>query len=169
MAASLLGGCGVCRACAELIEGEQAADVDNPRTIDRDTFSLEYPGNWKIETDADDYDPDHAFTIESEGECMVMFEMQDGFMDPGVMSDKKVEDVSVIIFDSTKTQMDTWGDLVGKGYLIEGTVLALPGSVRVFSHATDDLSFTVIEQCWDEDIHLVEPGFDLVRSTFELK
>ena len=49
------------------------ADVKNPKTLDRDGFTLQYPGNWTIDTADPDYNPDRNFTITSEGGSQISF------------------------------------------------------------------------------------------------
>jgi hypothetical protein len=46
----------------------------------------------------------------------------------------------------------------------------LKGSIRIFAHESvrEDLTLTVVEFCYDEDLPLVRPGFELIERTFEL-
>jgi len=42
-----------------MVESEQPADIKQKQEIVRSGFRLSYPGNWKVDTASEDYDPDH--------------------------------------------------------------------------------------------------------------
>jgi hypothetical protein len=77
--------------------------------------------------------------------------------------------VPKLLASPARSSFATWGKYSGEGVLLRGKLLGLnPGSVRVFSHATEARSFVVVEQCYDEDMARAKPGFDLVEKSFEL-
>jgi hypothetical protein len=164
----LLTGCGICKFCQKLAEGEPEADVDNPKTIEREGFTLQYPGNWSVDENASDYDPDHAFTIESQN-CMTMFWVEDGSVDPQARAEEKKLAADLLLTDPSTSETRSWGSYEGAGYVIEGRLMGFPATVKVFSHGGERRSFTIMEQCYDEDMPLAGPGLELMRETFELR
>src|SRR5688500_4870799 len=158
-------------AIEDFVSNEEAADTGRTRTISRAAFEVDYPGNWKIDTVDEDYDPDHLFSIDSPGSCFVQFLFFDTGTDPKDNVDAQVQTfVPKLIKSPKETTSSEWGSFRGDGIVLEGKILGInDGSIRVFSHSADDRSFTVVEMCFDEDIASVEPGFELVRKSFRLK
>lgn len=158
-------------ALEDFVSSEEMADTATTNTISRAAFELDFPGNWKIDTADEDYDPDHLFSIDSPGSCFVQFLFFDTATDPKDNIDAQRQTfVPKLIKSPKETRVATWGSFRGDGILLEGKILAInDGSIRVFSHSSDDRSFTVVEMCFDEDLESVEPGFELVRKSFRLK
>jgi hypothetical protein len=168
------GGLGATKAGSAFLEDmvteETAADVAHPKTYAREGFSFKYPGNWKVDAEPPDNDPDHDVDIESPGSCMTMLFVLDTALDPAVMVQTQIDAfVSKLISSPSRTPFTTWGKYTGQGVLLKGKLLAInPGFVRVFAHATEKRSFIAVEQCYDEDMANVKPGLDLVESSFTL-
>jgi len=155
----------------ELASEEAPADVANPQEISRPHFALKFPGNWKVDADDEDYDPDQLFSIDSPGSSFVMLAITDVPMDPAEQVQAQVESfVPKVIRDPARTPFSRWGNYAGKGLLLKGKmILGLPGGLRVFSHSSESRSFVVVESYYDEDLEDVGPGFKLIESTFELR
>lgn len=191
LGAGLLGcGVGVLLGCAgglligigstdmgdDLLEGlvstERKADVRDVKSIERPAFTVKHPGNWKVDTEDEDYDPDHMFSIDSPGNCFTMFIVFDTVTDPGETVQSQIDTyVPKLMKSPTQTPFTRWGRYEGTGMKLEGRVLGVtPGSLRVFSHADEkaDLSFVVVESCYDEDRKATEAGFELIEDTFQL-
>jgi len=154
----------------DVMTGEAPADVAHPKSYVRPGFSFKYPGNWKIDTSDKDHDPDHFLSVESPGSCMTMLIVFDTPLDPAQSVQNQVDAfVPKLLSAPSRAPFTSWGKLTGQGVLLKGKMLGInPGSVKVFSHANDKRSFVVVEQCYDEDMKDVKPGFDLVESSFEL-
>ena len=163
--------------CAGFLEGlaetEQPADVRSPQRIERARFRLAYPGNWSVDEADEDYDPDHLFSIDSPGSCHVsvlLFESALGAK-PSVAAQRQAF-VPRLVRDPKETPFTRWGAYEGDGVALAGRILGLyPGSIRIFAHesAREDLTFTIVEFCYDEDLPAVRPGFELIERSFELK
>lgn len=155
----------------DAFESEKKADVARPQTLDRPAFRFEYPGNWKIDTAAEDHDIDHSFSVESPGESMVMFQIADAELDPKE-SIQTYADVQAekVVKGATRTPFTSWGKYTGEGVLLRGKMLGIvPGSVRIFCFRAGDRTIVVIESTYDEDRASVAPGFELIERTFEAK
>lgn len=169
----LLATKGGARALEDFVSDEETANVGETKTISRAKFRVEYPGNWTIDDVDEDYDPDHLFSIDSPGSCHVQFVLFDTATDPASSLDAQVSAfVPKIIKEPSQKPMDSWGSFEGKGVILDGSIMGVQrGTVRIFSSADrdKDVTFTVIEFCFDEDMSSVSPGFELVRKSFELK
>ena len=160
-------------AIAGMFATEQKADVGTTKSVSRDKFRFDYPGNWSIDTADEDYDPDSLFSVDSPGNCYVQFIVYDSAVDADEMVENQVEAfVPKLIKDPKRTRFVEWGAHEGSGVTLEGKILGVtPGSIRVFGAKSDekDVAFTAVEMCFDDDMAQVRPGFELVRRTFELK
>jgi len=148
---------------------EPAPDTAHPQTIDRDGFTLQYPGNWSVDTDDVDYDPDALFSLDSAGNCFVMFHLFDHEIDLAEATQSQVDEFEAMLSSTTVTSFSSWGAFAGDGKQIAGKFLFLPTTVRAFAHTTTERSFVASEFCYDEDMPVVEPGFEQVRRSFQLK
>lgn len=149
---------------------EEAADLTKPQTIERDGFRLEFPGNWRVATEDDDYNPDEFFTLESPGGSYVTIEI----VDEEVAVD---EEVRLCVADFVpewlrrpdKESFTAWGAYEGLGLHLRGrTVHGDAGGVRIFAHSSPKGSIVVSEVTYDADLALVTPGLELIRKSLEL-
>ena len=167
---------GVIVGCAvgfeRLAQAEQKADVRATKPIVRERFQLEYPGNWTIDEEDEDYDPDHLFSIDSPGSCQVTVIVFGAAISAKSSVEAQVEAlVPRVVKDPVQTPFARWGAYDGEGVTLHGKIFGvLKGSIRIFAHesAREDLTFNVVEFCYDEDLPLVRPGFELIERTFEL-
>lgn len=150
---------------------EEAADVAKPQTIEREGFRLEFPGNWRVATEEDDYDPDAFFTLESPGGSYVTVEI----IDEEVAVDEEVrlcvaDFVPEWIRRPDKESFTTWGAYEGLGLALRGrTVYGDEGSVRIFAHSSPKGSIIISEVTYDADLDLVAPGLELIRKSLKLR
>jgi hypothetical protein len=155
-----------------LLQTEQKADVRATKPIVRERFHLEYPGNWTIDEEDEDYDPDHLFSIDSPGSCHVTVIVFDAAISAEHCVETQVEVfVPKLVKDPVQTPFASWGAYDGEGVTLAGKILGLlKGSIRIFAHESEreDLTLTIVEFCYDEDLPLVRPGFELIERTFEL-
>jgi hypothetical protein len=162
--------------CAGLFEGlaetEAKADVRSTRPIVRERFHLEYPGNWAIDEKDEDYDPDHLFSVDSPGSCSVTVIVFDAAISAKISVDAQVEAlVPRVVKHPVLARFARWGAYDGEGVTVGGKIFGLmKGSIRIFAHESEreDLTFTIVEFCFDEDLALVRPGFELIERTFVL-
>jgi hypothetical protein len=155
-----------------LAQTEEEADVRAPKPLVRERFRLEYPGNWTIDLEDEDYDPDHLFSIESPGSCAITFIVFDAAISARDSMEAQVEAfVPRFVKNAVQTPFARWGAYDGEGMKLAGKILGVQkGSIRIFAHesAREDLTLTLVELCFDEDLPLVQPGFELIEGSFEL-
>lgn len=152
----------------DMLSDEERADVSRPRQLVRQGFRLEYPGNWRIDSTDEDHDPDHLFSIESPGSSFAMFRLFDFPSEPATNVDGQVRQFSKLLNTSKKSRFKSWGKFNGEGAHLQGRMLGLKCGVKIFSFSSDSRSFVVVSQHFDEDAADVQPGFELIESTFEL-
>lgn len=148
--------------------GERVADVTNPKRIERESFRVSYPGNWKIDTEDEDYDLDEAFAIESPGASSLLLFIFDFATDPVENVQDHAAGFEEMTAQGESTQFTKWGNLEGEGVHIKGTLMDLPAGIKIFSHSTETKSIVVIAQYFEEDLDKVAPGFELIGNSFEL-
>jgi hypothetical protein len=163
-----------CAGYAEgLAETEEKADVRSTRPFVRERFQFEYPGNWTIDEADEDYDPDHLFSIDSPGSCTLSVIVFDAAISAKTSLDGQVEAfVPRIVNQPVQTPFTRWGAYDGEGVALAGKILGvMPGNIRIFAHESqrEALTFTIVEFCFDEDLPLVRPGFELIERTFALE
>jgi hypothetical protein len=167
---ALLAGCA--GAFESLVRLEQQADVRSAKPIVRERFRLEYPGNWTIDVEDEHYDPDHLFSIESPGSCHVTFIVFDAALAAkDVLKAQLDAFVPKLSRSPVQAPFARWGAYDGEGVALAGNFLGVQGgSIRIFAHASgrEDLTLTIVEFCYDEDLPLVRPGFELIERSFEL-
>lgn len=148
---------------------EQAANVAAPARIDRPAFSLLYPGNWRVNTDDDDYQPDHLFALESPGSSFTMFAFFEQPADVAENLEDQVDEYKPLLSGRERMDFEQWGGHWGKGAGLKGRIMGFPAQVRIFCASADGFSFTVVEQSFEEDLAKVKPGLLLIEQSFKLK
>ena len=150
---------------------EEPADVASPKALEREGFQLKFPGNWRVASEEDDFDPDAYFSIDSPGGSYVTVEV----IDEPIAVDEEVRQcvadfVPEWISRPAKEPFTTWGGYEGLGLHLTGrTAYGDQGGVRIFAHSTDRGAFVVIEVYYDEGLEHATPGFELIRETFKLQ
>ena|SRR5688572_30221126 len=82
--------------------------------IDRDSFSLQYPSNWRIDTEDEDYDPDAFFSLESPDDNLVMFMIFNVPVDKDELLNAQLEAFSSQVIKKPEiTEFNRWGDYYG--------------------------------------------------------
>ncbi len=149
---------------------ERTADVDNPKTISRKHFGLQYSGNWTEDQQLEYYEPEHYISIDSPGGSYTMLVIYDMASEPGENVDNHVTDYMTSLREVVRTRFSKWGQYTGTGIELKGKNMGYyPSRVRIFSFSSDKKSFTVVEQSYSEDEALTTPGFQLIEQTFKLK
>jgi hypothetical protein len=143
------------------------------KKIDRDSFQLEYPVSWVIDTKDEDYDPDAIFSIDAPDDGgMIMFMIIDLAIDIDELLKDQEEGVkeSLIKKPTSFLTFDKWGSLKGKGKTIKGKLLGiLKGQVNLFVCTVGDKTLFIMEQYSDEDADIVKDGIATISASFRFK
>lgn len=152
-----------------LVEDETKADVSHPRELVRAGFQLKYPGNWKIDREDKDYDPDRLFSVESPGAAQIMFALGRVEVEPEKNLANQIAVFQKVMGSPPRQYFEKYGKLVGKGAIFRGSVIGSPTTVRVFSFGGRGRTVMITEQWPNDDTHFVQEGFKLIENTFSLR
>ncbi len=147
------------------------ADVEHPVTLSREGFEVQYPGNWVIDVNDQNYDPDHSFKIEHEGlgQGVVSLMIMDEPFNPVEMVHRLKNEYSNLVSGATIREFTTYGNYTGQGIELHGTMVFIDMTTRVFAFSSSTRSFVVVEMCSDEEKEIIKPGLQLIESSFRLK
>lgn len=148
---------------------ELPADVANPKAVRRDHFELKYPANWSLARNDEDFDIDQYFSIDTPGYSYVLFEIYPVDTSPQDNVQDSTKYFNKLLRVSKTTSFDRWGKYSGAGVRLVGEYVGEPVEVRLFSHTSGERSFTVTEFFDTAKKQHVEPGYNLVEATFELR
>ena len=147
-----------------------AADSTD-KAIDRTSFSLKYPSDWKEDTAAKDYKPDNNFTLNSAHNSYIQFNITTKSDDL-----KKVLDNAVFNLDGlaittlSKSPLDQWGGYKGMGVHLKGKILdSYPGGIRVFTFNTAHYNVLVVEFYYSQELDPVLGEMDFIDQNFKMK
>jgi len=152
----------------DIVEDERKAEVSQPNKVVRESFTLQYPSNWKIAIDDEDYDPDHMFSIESPGSAFVMFVIGPGETEPENNLQAQIQQFTKLMTSPSIERFKNYGRLSGKGAILKGKILGIRITTKVFAFHQDDLTIITVQQYPDEDMKHVQEGFALIESSFLL-
>ena len=153
-----------------MVSVEKPADVAKARTVSRKGFSLQMPGNWKVDTKDVDYNADTYLSIESPGSSYTQFIIYNVESDTKESLDDEVKTQMAFVKNAVQTPFTKWGDLKGHGADLKGRVLGVNrGGVRLFVHSSAGKTMYIYEQYYDDDLRNTQAGFKLIESSFTLK
>jgi hypothetical protein len=154
---------------ADVLQGERPAQIANPQKLTRAKFQLHYPANWRLNREDEDFDPDHAFNIESPGSAFIMFHIGKATLEPEETLRDQIAAFSKLMDRPASTRFTQWGSFTGQGVSMRGRVLGIPTTVKPFVFNQAGVSVIVVQYYPDEDQQAVLPGLQLVERTFALR
>ncbi|MFT5525627.1 MAG: hypothetical protein ACI9G1_000560 [Pirellulaceae bacterium] len=152
-----------------IVSLERPAEIDDPKSVERPKFHLSYPGNWEVADDEEDYDPDTHFSIDSPGDAFTMFMIGEGEIDPVDTVQQQVLAFRRIMPNLTTENFGEFGQYSAAAAKMKGRMFGIPTTVWAYSFQHEGHAFIVTEQCADEDLQNVEPGFKLIRESFQIE
>ena len=158
-------------AVALLIAAVINAQAKSANVIERDSFLLKYPADWKIDTQDEDYDPDAFFSLESPDDNLVMFMIFNVPVDKDELLKAQLEAFSSQLIKKPEiTEFNKWGDFYGMGKILKGKILGVfKGVVRIFVYETPYKTMLVVEQYYDKDHEKLKKDYDLISTSFSFK
>jgi len=167
--------------CLLLFTGcEQTADIQSPLHFANDVVSFDYPGNWDI-TDEETTEWGGYIIIESPGDAIFIIQnyQKDDALELSdfvtwfaevTQQEMPVGDVqsgSRIPIEQEISGVATQG--VREQFIIELLGVEVPHRRTYFTvEGTNDVGF-LIAQTAEEDIHLVQAGFELIWNSVSIK
>lgn len=152
-----------------VFDDEEHADVEQSKHLERDGFQLDYPINWSIDEEDEDYDPDRLFSVDSPGSSYVMFAIGKLGDEPEELLAGQVLAFEGLLDRPTRKNFGQYGNASGAGAELKGSMMGIPTTIRLFSFVDGENAVMVTEQCPDEDLEMAKPGLEMIENSFELK
>jgi hypothetical protein len=144
--------------------------AQDAKTIKRDSFSLQYPSNWTIDTKDEDYDPDALFSIDAPDEnSMIMFMIFTTPLDAEELVAAQVDAFSSELLKNPEiSSITSWGNYKGTGKILRGKIMGVfKGFVKIFVYGDEHKTMLVVEQCYDKIYDQLKKGYELIASSFK--
>ena len=151
-----------------IVEGEKNAEVSQPKKLVREHFELQYPSNWNIDVNDEDYDPDHMFSIESPGNAFVMFVIGNMETEPEDNLQIQTRQFEKLMSSPTIDRFERYGHLAGKGATLKGRIIGIRTTVKLFAFHQKGLTIMITQQCPDEDLTREQDGLALIENSFRI-
>ena len=157
------------KAKEDLTENEKKAEIAHPQKLVREKFQLLFPSNWKVDVKDKDYDPDQMFSIDSPGNAFVMFVMGNVETKPEETLKDQISRLRKLLGEPKIDKFEKYGKFSGKGATLQGKIMGIRMTVKVFSFYQDGFTVIITQQCPDEDMKDVQDGLTLIENSFTLK
>lgn len=146
---------------------EPEPEVDRPLTIQRERFSLDYPGNWRVNSSDPDFDPDYGFAVEPTfADAVIQFWFYDEPMGATECVGTTKANLASAYEMGELTVIDRWGSHEGSGYRGNCTIEGKLFDLTLFCSNEDPLQFEIMQIVESDAVPVTAPGFDLIRGTF---
>jgi hypothetical protein len=148
-----------------------ADDTSNEVAIDRTTYSMKFPSNWKEDTAAKDYNANNNFTLNSAHNSYIQFNISTKTSDTQKVLDNAVFNLDgLAITTLSKSPIDEWGGYKGVGIHLKGKILdTYPGGIRVFDFNTAHYNVLVVEFYYSQELDTVQGEMDFIDQNFHVK
>lgn len=145
-----------------------AADIDHPQAFDNDLMTFSYPAGWQIvETKGLGQSPGVQAQSPAGAFVRLRFDELQAGPESGIDNLSASTRKAYEGFTETGT-FDKWGRLKGEGRLLSGRWEGALHKIRLFlAPASDGQALSVMEMLPVTDADEVEPGFELIRRTFQ--
>lgn len=150
----------------------QQISAQDFKIIDRDSFSLHYPSNWKLDTKSKHYEADSSFTINAPGKLnqAIFFIKYKKVNVENVLEYLTVLTLST--FQIKKPEffnINDWGNLSGKGRIIKGKEMGSDVIIKIFVYAEKNRSLSVTEYYRDGKVEKLKEEFNSIALSFKFK
>ena len=152
------------------LEVSQPADTQRTREISGRHFSMQYPGNWKLDTADPHYDLNKYFDIDAPGPGQVVVNIVGPHVTPQQGVDVVLMGMKKLLVERKQTFFESWGSHKGYGVQLEGFfTFGGEGFIRAFGLGNSQTTVVITEHRFNETEANNSNGFDLIAQTFELK
>lgn len=147
-------------------------DIVQPRNLVRERFQLQYPSNWKVDVDDENYDLDHTFKIESSKSAFVMFKLYDCKSNLEDLLQNQISAFDELFDYPTISNFERYGQFSGNGAILRGESAeehgGVPITIKVFCFYENNMTVTIIQYYPDFTLELVQDGLTLIENSFSL-
>lgn len=151
---------------------EGTPDLANRVRIERGTFAVEYPANWEVDTEREDYDPDSSFRIGPPLlDAWLHFTFYEQPMDSSVCADALLKRFANREGRETfvVTTLSTWGRYDGVGHRSSVVVDGTHHEIVSFCSTEGERPFAILQACELKALGKTKPGWDLIRDSLWLR
>jgi hypothetical protein len=164
----VLGGMAI--AVVLLISYFTEADTSHPLTHTSATMTFQYPGNWFIDTDDDDYHPDSYVMVQAHGlhdaVAVILHYPRSITLDEAEIIAALQRYRNLLGNSQEREGFSTWGEYRGRGKVFTGLIDDTPHIVRAFLAELPDSEVLEVTELWSEaSTQEVRPGFDQIESS----
>jgi hypothetical protein len=152
------------------------ADIASPKTLTGTAYSLSYPGNWRVETEDEDFDVDAYVCIDAPGGGNVVVQVVYDEDSVRKQVQATADRIAAQLRLTEKHELRAWGEHEGHGFEMPSTFFRNAGRIRVFGFAPrpprkagGPSVLVIIETRFDADEEKHGPGYELIERTFRLK
>lgn len=156
---------------ATMFLGNPAPTVGMPSNFSSQTWRFDYPGNWFVEDTHPDYHPDNFVIVTPVQDAAFVVDLQEGIVgSPQEMVEYKLELLKLNYGVVTpQAPLTSWGRFNGSGHTLhlqEGRDIYMG---RLFVTDLGQQRMFVVQEVWPmADERQLQPGFELIRRTFDL-
>ncbi len=145
------------------------SEVPGELVIVRPGFRVRFRDDWKVDVDAEDYDPDRFFSLKSPYEsCWAVVQILEQSVTPDEVADQASAGMRRLLESvGDERSFTRWGAHTGAGREVRGEVGGLAATVRVFCRVHKGRALLVTEYRYDELAEKVQPGFLTLANSFE--
>lgn len=146
-------------------------DLKRTSAHDSATMTFDYPGNWWIDTEDEEYDPNAYVSVEPVHEAFTRIMLYESEAGPEAEVEVTLESYRESATRWRNEQpFATWGSFRGTGISVDGVIEGQQFRLRVFVAPVLDGMLLEIQTMWAvSDESSVMPGFDLIEASFRLK
>ena len=142
--------------------------TEQPLNLDASAYSMQYPGNWSVVTD--DEQPDRRFSVEPFLDDAAFHVFIYDFPLDTLDASMETLDSLAENFRVVDTQpIDNWGRFRGKGFHLDLEAEGTAYRATSFSVTFQEVSFEIVEISETNATDRLEPGFALIRDSFEFR
>jgi hypothetical protein len=143
--------------------------IEQPVQLEKPAVTLQYPANWDVSSDTG-ADPDRSFSIEPSFEdAAVHVFVYDFPLNTFDASLHTINSLSENFKIGEMEAIDRWGGFKGMGYDLGLTLDGKKYEATTFSFSYSKVSFEIIEISEADAATRLEPGFGLIRDSFEFQ
>jgi hypothetical protein len=147
---------------------ESAPQVEQPLTLNESAYSLRYPSNWDVVPD--DARPERSFSVQPFlTDAALQVFIYDFPLDTLDASMQTLDSLGQSFHVVNTRPIDRWGDFRGKGFDLDLEMDGTEYRATSFSVTFRKVSFEIIEISEAEATERLEPGFALMRDSFEFR
>ncbi len=143
--------------------------IAQPSVQNGELYSFSHPNNWEVTTEDAEGASDYMYVESLSGDAFVSLAVFDFAIDTKSMTQAVLEDYIEDTSGLKAVQFHRWGNHSGFGLQVDIPIEGELCRHTFFSSTSDNIGFAVVELCYKDLIEENKPGFELIRTTFQLK